>query len=240
MFSFFGRSKKWARTAMLRGMTDVHTHLLPGVDDGIGSFEAAGEMLEYLRKAGVCRIFLTPHISDEWPLNTPAALSARYEILKRMAPEEMELCLAAEYMLDAGFRKRLDDGLLALPDKQVLVETSCLAAPLDFQNLLYDLSLEGYTPVIAHPERYAYMTGIDYYLLKSKGYKFQLNFFSLSGQYGPEVRRRAQGLLQQGFYDFAGSDCHGISHYKTGLEKLSLARWQIKELQGLLANNRAL
>lgn len=240
MFPFLFRKKNLNRTALLRGMTDVHTHLLPGVDDGFESLDAAGEMLAYLQEIGIRRLFLTPHVSDEWPANTPAALSVRYGQLKQIAPDGIELFLAAEYMLDAGFRGRMNEGLLVLPGKQVLVETSYLAAPFDFYNLLYDLSLEGYTPVIAHPERYAYMTEIDYYLLKGKGYKFQLNFFSLCNLYGPAACRKARVLLEQGLYDFAGSDCHSASHYKAGLERLALTCRQINDLQRLLENNAAL
>lgn len=239
MYSFLYPTKNIIRTTLLDGMTDIHTHLLPGVDDGFDALDKALEMLSYFQQVGVRRIYLTPHVSDEYPNNTPSSLRERHEQLADAAPEGVELRLAAEYMLDAGFRKRLSEGLLAFPGNRVLVETSYLGAPLDFFNLLYDLSLEGYTPVLAHPERYAYMTEVDYYLLKSKGYKFQMNLFSLSGLYGSAVRRNAQTILKRGFYDYVGSDCHDRDTYKMGIKNMSLERYQIEELRRLLDNNKS-
>ena len=240
MISLLFPKKNIMRSTLLEGMTDVHTHLLPGVDDGFETQDTALKMLKYMSEIGVRRVFLTPHVSDEQPENTCEALTVRYEQLRKMAPSGMELYLAAEYMLDTGFRIRMNRGLLSLPGKRVLVETSYLAAPLDFFNLLYDLSLEGYTPVIAHPERYSYMSDVDSYLLKSKGYKFQLNLFSLCGLYGPKARKKAETFLKQGFYNYAGSDCHDMETYKKGMKHLSLSRSQLEKLRMLIENNNSL
>ena len=240
MIPFFSFKKPIKRTALLQGMTDIHTHLLPGVDDGSGSMESTLEILSYMSELGIRRVFLTPHITDEHPGNTPVALTERFGELKKVAPAGLELHLAAEYMLSESFRGLLPEGLLSLPGKRVLVETSYLSAPFDLSGLLYDLSLEGYTPVIAHPERYMYMTDAGYESLKNKGYEFQLNLFSLCGMYGTRAREKARILLKQGFYDYTGSDCHHIESYKTGLDRLSLNRMQMRELELLIENNNAL
>lgn len=240
MISLLFPKKNIMRSTLLEGMTDVHTHLLPGVDDGFEKQEEALKMLTYMSEIGIRRVFLTPHISDEQLDNTSETLSLRFEQFKRMAPSGIELHLAAEYMLDTGFRSRVATGLLSLPGGRALVETSYLAAPLDLFNLLYDLSLEGYTPVIAHPERYLYMSDVDSYLLKSKGYKFQLNLFSLCGFYGTKVRKKAETLLKQGFYSYVGSDCHDMETYKKGLRYLFLSRLQLEKLSRLVDNNNSL
>lgn len=240
MLSFLYKKKNIQHTTLLNGMTDLHCHLLYGVDDGFETEEEALEMLSFFRQTGVQRVYLTPHVSDEYPGNTPTFLQARYEQLARVAPLGIELRLAAEYMLDAGFRERMAAGLLTFPGRRVLVETSYMAAPINYLDLLYDLLLEGYTPVIAHPERYMYMTDVDYYLLKCKGYKFQLNLFSLCNHYGQGVQTKARALLNRGAYDYVGSDCHDIDCYKAGLKQLSLSCSEQKKLQRLLDNNNSL
>lgn len=240
MFSLFHPKKNIRQTALLKGMTDVHTHLLPGVDDGFKTEKTAYEMLAYQKEQGVKRVFLTPHVSAEHPSNTPENLQQLYERFKKLAPAGIELCLAAEYMLDADFPKHLEAGLLAFPGNRVLVETSYLAAPLDWLSLLYDMSLEGYTPVIAHPERYMYMEKADYYQLKNKGYLFQLNLFALGGNYGKIARSKAAELLKLGFYEYVGSDCHSMEAYKNGISNLFLTEAQAEELQRLVRNNNEL
>ena len=116
------------------------------------------------------------------------------------------------------------DGLLTYADRQVLVETSYLSPPPDYLNLLYELSLEGYTPVLAHPERYMYMTKEDYFRLKDKGYKFQLNLFSLAGVYGARPAKYAAYLMKEGFY----------------LARLKLSGKMLDGLREVLENNKGL
>ena len=132
------------------------------------------------------------------------------------------------------------DGLLTYEDWQVLVETSYLSPPPDYLNLLYELSLEGYTPVLAHPERYMYMTKEDYFRLKDKGYKFQLNLFSLAGVYGARPAKYAAYLMKEGFYDYAGSDLHHPDDYKRNLARLKLSGKMLDGLREVLENNKGL
>ena len=170
MFSLLFPKKNAVHTDLLRGTADVHSHLLPGVDDGVQSADDMQAALNAMQEAGVERVFLTPHVMADLPDNRRSYLQDRFACMKQFAPEGVELRLAAEYMLDAGFRLQMADGLLTYADRQVLVETSYLSPPPDYLNLLYELSLEGYTPVLAHPERYMYMTKEDYFRLKDKGY----------------------------------------------------------------------
>lgn len=224
-------------TGLLDGWTDVHSHLLFGVDDGIQNLTEAKAALEFLWQKGVKRMYLTPHVMDEYPANTPENLSERFQILSVFAPSELELNLAAEYMLDSGFEQRMKGGLLTLDGAHVLVETSYLSAPSDFRDLLYNLVLEKYIPVLAHPERYMYMTIQTYRSLKENGVKFQLNLFSLTGMYGIRSRQNAEYLLRQGFYDFVGSDLHHINMYSDNIKRLYLNGHQISRIRQLMANN---
>lgn len=233
--------KKYAiHTDLLRGTADVHSHLLPGVDDGVQCVEDMVAALKEMQAAGVERVFLTPHVMADLPDNRRSRLEERFAEIKVSAPEGIELRLAAEYMLDAGFRSQMADGLLTYADRQVLVETSYLSAPPDYLNLLYELKLEGYTPVLAHPERYMYMTKEDYFRLRDKDYKFQLNLFSLAGVYGARPAKYAEYLLKEGFYDYAGSDLHHPHDYKRNLTHLKLSGKMSDRLRTVLENNRLL
>ena len=127
------------------------------------------------------------------------------------APVQVRLHLAAENMLDPLFEKRLKvNDLLPLGEKgdHLLVETSIFSAPSNFQGLLERIKNKGYTPVLAHPERYLYMEKEDYEKLKAQGIQFQRNLFSLKGQYGDAVKKRCKKLLKWGMYDYVGSDLH--------------------------------
>ena len=115
----------------------MHSHLLPGVDDGFENRESTALMLDFLAGLGVERMILTPHISDEFPLNTPEFLKERLQMLQGVTPANMTLQLAAEYMIDSGFAKRMEAGLMTLSDNKVLVETSYLTPPFDLDETLY-------------------------------------------------------------------------------------------------------
>lgn len=125
----------------------------------------------------------------------------------------LRLHLAAENMLDALFEKRLKaNDLLPLGEdgKLLLVETSIFSAPMNFHALLERIKNKGYTPVLAHPERYLYMEKRDYEKLKLMGIKFQRNAFSIDGQYGKKVQKRCKWLMKHDMYDFVGSDMHRL------------------------------
>lgn len=218
----------------------MHTHLLPGVDDGIQNLMESFATLELMLQTGVKRICLTPHVMIELPRNTHEILAERFSILKDICPLGLELKLAAEYMLDAGFGERMKEGLLTLDGRHVLVETSYMSAPPDLQNMLYEIALEGYIPVLAHPERYLYMAREEYLFFREKGYKFQLNLFSLAGIYGSRPRQNAEYLLKQGLYDYTGSDLHSMDSYRNSLKRFSLTGRQEKEVRRILENNHSL
>jgi tyrosine-protein phosphatase YwqE len=240
MFSLFSKQKKSLRNALLEGMTDVHTHLLPGVDDGAQNAHEAAAILRFMHEAGVRRIYLTPHVMADLPGNTPEALQSRYAIFVEGRQPGPELKLAAEYMMDAAFMPLIKKGLLTMAGRHVLVETSYLSPPPRMNDILYELNLSGYQPIIAHPERYLYMRENDCRRLKDKGHKLQLNLFSLAGAYGPAAERKATLLLKQGLYDHVGSDVHRLKSYRESLTYLSPSRAQLRELERLIANNYTL
>lgn len=209
----FSKRSLLADSHILYGLTDYHAHLLPGVDDGISSMGEALEALSGLERHGVKRVWLTPHIMEDMP-NTTLYLQARFRELKAAYRGAIELHLAAEYMLDNLFWERLaGNDLLPLEGNLLLVETSCFNPPIDMEGVFESILSCGYFPVLAHPERYSYMTMDDLYRLKTAGVQFQLNLPSITGLYGKTIRITAGKLLQKNLYDFIGTDMHSLSHF---------------------------
>ncbi|MCC8096806.1 MAG: hypothetical protein LIP05_16650 [Tannerellaceae bacterium] len=228
------------RSGVLSGMIDIHTHLLPGVDDGVRDQEEAFEALAFMKEAGVRKVCFTPHIMADLSQNYPEILQEKFETFVDECPVRIDLQLAGEYMLDQGFMLQLERGLLTMADNHILIETFYMAPPPDLYHILYELEVSGYKPILAHPERYLYMQERDYRLLKGKGCRFQLNLFSLAGYYGKMVQMNAKMLLKQQMYDFTGSDFHHLNGYNKGLHTCLLTSSQCRDLQQVISNNRLL
>lgn len=192
--------------------TDWHCHILPGVDDGVQSMDESLQILAEYERLGVKEVWLTPHIMEDIP-NTTEKLRERFIELRTAYQGSVTLHLASENMLDNLFEERLEKNDL-LPigkdGKHLLVETSYFNPPMGLNNILLRIKAKGYYPVLAHPERYLYMSENDYLRLKSMNIQFQLNLFSLFGLYGKEVQKRAKTLQKQEMYNYIGTDLHRI------------------------------
>ncbi|MBO4427359.1 MAG: capsular biosynthesis protein [Bacteroidales bacterium] len=201
----------------LGGFNDCHSHILPGVDDGVRKMSDSLDILDAYEKEGIREVVFTPHIMADVP-NTPEDLRKRFEAFKQEYKGGIKLHLAAEYMLDSAFPALLEsENLLTHGDgRRLLVETSYYQPPMDFDNLLFEIQTRGYEPVLAHPERYVYMEDKDYQALRDKGITLQMNIGSLAGLYGERAQKKALKLLLAGFYTMAGSDIHSprmIPHF---------------------------
>lgn len=213
---FFKSSVSVADSGILQGMTDCHSHLLPGVDDGVKTEEETWRILDEMERQEVRKVWFTPHIMEDIP-NETAILQQKFQDLKQKHRGKVELALAAEYMMDNLFEERLKrDDLLPLEEgkRYLLVETSYFNPPMGLLSILLNIQKKGYYPLLAHPERYVYMQMADYELLKEKGIFFQMNLSSLGGMYGKEVKVKSEALLKKGMYNFIGSDIHSITYYK--------------------------
>jgi tyrosine-protein phosphatase YwqE len=210
----------------LKGWTDRHSHILPGVDDGIQSIEDSIAILSMYEQMGVKKVWLTPHIMEDCP-NTPEKLKTRFEELKSAYKGNIELALSAENMMDGLFIKRLEQGIL-MPygdnNNELLIETSYVQPPMRMESILRDMQKAGITPVLAHPERYLYMDAEKYENIKEMGVKFQLNITSLIGAYGNQVKERAEYLLNEGYYNYSGSDAHSYHAIQRAFEHKCLKK----------------
>ena len=242
-------------SGILDGATDWHCHILPGVDDGIRTTEEAIAVLAYYEHLGLREVWLTPHIMEDVP-NDPAALRTRFTELTEAyrewartteAPEHpvgtLTLHLAAENMIDTLFDRRFEAGnLLSLGGRapipgtdgeMLLIETSYFNPPMAFEQTLTQIKLHGFHPLLAHPERYVYMGRRDYVRLKEAGVRFQLNLMSLVGMYGDLAAEKANQLLLDGLYDYAGSDLHRLSPWQRAIHDKALTKKALAALQSL-------
>ncbi|MEG1555142.1 MAG: CpsB/CapC family capsule biosynthesis tyrosine phosphatase [Bacteroidales bacterium] len=225
----FQHKIKLADTGFFIGFTDFHSHLLPGVDDGVKTLEEALKTLDYFSLLGIKKVILTPHVMNGMSDNWEHVIQS-FNILCQQYHGEIEMSLGAEYMLDSGFEKRVEKGLQYLDNDRILVETSYLSPPNNLYEQLYNLSVVGNTPVIAHPERYLYMKQSDYHQLKNHDYLLQLNLLSLSGYYGKQVMKKAIYLLEQEMYDLIGTDLHNVKTFQMWIKKLKVTNSQLKKL----------
>ena len=218
---FFGKKRKSAPDVDLSWLVaDMHSHLVPGIDDGSQDVTTSVSLIRNMVDLGFKKIITTPHILWEIYPNTPDVIINRFEEVKeavRREHIEVELHAAAEYFMDDHFEDHLQSKqpLLKLSGNMVLVEFSMVTAPMDLQQLIFELQMQNYQPILAHPERYVYLSRhkSTFEDLKAAGCYFQVNLLSLTGHYGNSVLELSEWLLKQNMYDFAGTDVHGQKTY---------------------------
>ncbi len=223
--------------------TDMHSHLIPGIDDGSKSLDETISILVKFIELGYKKVITTPHIMSDFYKNTPeiilGGLAEVKNEIKRIGLE-IEIEAAAEYYFDETLFKKLEeDSFLTFSGKHVLIEFSFSAAPQEHERLFYDMRIKGYKPVIAHFERYLYYHGsidqaIDW---RSKGMLIQMNINSLFGHYGPTVKKQAEMLIDAGQIDLIATDCHRLEHL-TILEQNLTSNYLKKLLSLDLLNNK--
>jgi tyrosine-protein phosphatase YwqE len=238
---FFMKKKEAADLSWLQ--TDMHSHLLPGIDDGSPDIITSLELIKGLQTLGYKKIVTTPHVLWEIYPNTPEIILAKQEEVSKElvnAGIDIEFRAAAEYFIDDHFTDQLKNKipLLTISDNMVLVEFSMVTAPMDLQEVLFEMQMQNYQPVLAHPERYTFLGRKKevYDQLKDAGCFFQLNLLSLSGYYGEGVQELAEYLLKKKYYDLAGTDLHHHRHLSL-LQKIPSSQIQKLRDLGTLKNH---
>ena len=226
----------------------MHSHLLPGLDDGAETVEHSLDLLRALRELGFRKLIMTPHIMGDFYKNTPESIRAALEQLRAAAAAaglgDVELDCAAEYYLDEFLGHKLTDGTEMLTfggDKRYLLfETSYMNEPLNLFETIFELKAQGYRPVLAHPERYTYLYGrfgeIEK-LRQDHGVLLQVNLNSLAGYYSPAAKKVAEQLVDGGLVDFVGTDTHHLRHTDTLLRRTIPQPHMTKLRQLPLLNN---
>lgn len=218
MFKLFSKSQK-VKPDFSQLRVDMHSHLLPGIDDGSPDMATSLKLIRGMMELGYSQFITTPHIMWDMYKNTREVILNKLELLRAAVKEEglnVEINAAAEYFLDdyvAGLVKN-NEPLLTVSGNMVLTEFSMAYPSHSLKDILFDMQMQGYQPIIAHPERYIYLEQNKefYEELKDIGCLFQLNILSLSGYYGKTVQELAQYLLKKGHYDLVGTDLHNSRH----------------------------
>lgn len=197
---------------------DVHSHFINGIDDGAQTIEESLTLLQGMRDLGYRKVVTTPHVMSDYYRNTPEIITTGRDRIAKAAEEagiEIEIECAAEYYLDADLMPKIKNKeLLTFGDNYVLFELPFLSEPPNVAEIVFEMQLAGYKPVLAHPERYGFWHHqFDKYQdMFDKGVILQLNINSVTGHYSPEVKQMSQKLIKHEMIGLLGSDCHHDRH----------------------------
>ena len=228
MFSLFKRKKDTEDFNYFPLKTDIHSHILPGIDDGSPDIDTSIRLIEGLMKMGVNKSIATPHIIGDLYRNNSETINKALDSLNeelRIRSIDFEVKAAAEYMLDSYFFELLtqDKKILTLKDNIILTEFSYAAMPDDPGKHSFAIQMAGYSPILAHPERYPYYYDNYkmYHRLVELGFMLQLNLLSLTGYYGKEAMKASKYLLKNELISFVGTEMHHERHLMVLSDKRS-------------------
>ncbi|KAF2342380.1 tyrosine-protein phosphatase [Flavobacterium tistrianum] len=241
MLSFL-KSKPALKELFDGSFVDIHSHILPGIDDGAQNIIKSSELVSALKKLGVSQIITTPHIKHHVWNNSPEIIQSKLQETQKALEEnkiKMSVQAAAEYFIDSWFENHFkEEKLLTLKDNYVLVEMSYQSAPLNIYKTIFEIQVAGYIPVLAHPERYVFYHNkfSEYEKLKNAGCVFQLNLLSTVEYYGAPIAKIVDELLGKGMYDFCGTDVHHKKHIAALDDKIKIKN--IDSLKDVIKNNQ--
>lgn len=221
--------------------TDVHSHFIPGIDDGAQTMQESLELLKAMQDLGYSKVITTPHVMTDSYRNTPEIILVGLEKVQQAAKEAgltIAVEAAAEYYLDFEFDKKIKTGkLLTFGDKYLLWEVPFINPPDNINDIVFEMATRGYKPVLAHVERYGFWQNnyAKYEELANRGVFLQMNINSVTGHYSLQTKKAAQWLIEKDMISFVGSDCHRLSHIEIMKKALT-----DKYFQKLLASDKLL
>ena len=220
--------------------TDMHCHLIPRVDDGSKCIEESIECLNTLKAVGYKKVIITPHFQHPRFDNDEDDIRQRYEEVKRQAAEagvEIEIAgIGGEYRIDSGFKNRLENPrFLKVGGKYVLVEFSLHQQMMGVDEMIFDMQMNGYEVILAHPERYPYLNVHSSEIIKMRelGVAFQVNILSLNNFYGESAMRKGFEYIEKGMSEYLGTDTHNMRYIQALMETA-----ENKEVQKVLKNHK--
>ena len=241
------KSKPILKELIPKGFVDIHSHILPAIDDGPKNAKKSLELISEMRKLGFVKIIGTPHIFKGLYDNDVNSIKKSYNSIIKKLKKDHEISYGAEYMLDDSILyKSKHEKLLCIDKNYLLIEMSFIAPPINLYELIFEIKINGLVPILAHPERYFYLHNNfkEYHKLKKSGCKFQLNLLSLIGYYGKDCLKIADRLIEENLIDYTGSDIHSMNHINlingfTKNKSISLVKSKkIKEIELIMQNNQ--
>ena len=196
--------------------TDIHSHFIPGIDDGSPDMETTLNLIKEMQKLGFSKVITTPHVMSDFYKNSSETILKGLEAVRSQLKAQninIEIDAAAEYYIDYDFEQKIgNEKFLTFGTNYILVELSFVEAPKNLFDIIFKLQLENYKVVLAHPERYHYFQMKDYEELVNRGVLLQINWLSLIGYYSPQIQNKIQDLIAQNMVSFLGTDCHNVHH----------------------------
>ena len=243
MFDFL-KPKKSKRKQVLPLFVDIHSHLLPGIDDGAKDIKESLDLLYHFESLGYKKVITTPHIIQDYYPNTPSIILEKLMDLRQAAAEnnlKIKIEAAAEYYLDEFFYALLDhpDQLLTFGKNYILFETGFINQPTILFDAIFKMKAQGLQPILAHPERYTYLQG-NYNMaadIAQRGSLLQINLNSLTGYYSPAAKRTAEKLIDDGLVSFVGTDMHNMRHMESLRNAINKKYFDKLLEKGLLNNS---
>ena len=221
--------------------TDIHSHFIPGIDDGSPDMETTISLIKEMQQLGFKKVITTPHVmSDFFQNSSETILNGLADVRAELKIQNinMEIDAAAEYYIDYDFEQKIGkEQLLTFGDNYLLVELSFMEASQNFYNIIFKLQLEGYKVVLAHPERYNYYQMKDYDDLVSRGVLLQINWLLLLGYYSPGIKSKTENLITKEIVSFVGTDCHNMNHAELYKECQVNKAWHDLNNSGKLLNS---
>jgi tyrosine-protein phosphatase YwqE len=222
-------------------VTDMHSHLIPGIDDGAKTIEDSITLIRSLHELGFKKLITTPHIMSDYYRNTPAIIMEGLEKVREAVKKEnipVSIDAAAEYYVDDGFVKKLEsEKLLTMGDNYLLFEISYINCPENINEIIFRMQVLGYKPIMAHPERYPFWyNNFDQYKhYRDNGVLLQVNTNSLSGYYGYEAKKTAEKMIDNDMVDLLGTDMHHMKHVQA-LQKCTTEKYLHRVVEFNLLN----
>jgi tyrosine-protein phosphatase YwqE len=219
MFSFFKKETSSEHKGYFPITTDIHSHILPGIDDGSPDLETSINLIKGLIDLGITKSIATPHIISDLYRNTPETINAALNLIRnelKVQGINFEISAAAEYMMDTYFLELLQNkaSLLTISENIILTEFSYASMPDEPSKISFEIQIAGYKPILAHPERYPYYykNYKMYNKLSDLGFLLQVNLLSLTGYYGKEAAKAAKYMLDNNLVAYLGTDLHHDRH----------------------------
>lgn len=246
MFGLFSKSKKQPQETFDYDFVsvDMHSHVLPGIDDGAQTVEESAVLIREMMGLGVKKIIATPHIMADYYKNNATTINdALHRLKEHLKAEDINIPIqaAAEHYFDEFFVKLIDNNeLMLINDTYVLFELAFTSKPPNLIYTVQKITDKGLIPILAHPERYPYLTLQEAESMRSWGCRIQMNTISLTGYYGKEVKKSAEALIDAGLVDFISSDMHHPRHAQAFKNALQTPYLKKLKDEGKLLNQELL
>lgn len=237
IFNLF-KAKPTLKELIPNGFVDIHSHILPGIDDGAKNLKESVELITEMKKMGFSKIIGTPHTYPGVYNNSNSSIEGSFNKINNELKDKNILGYASEYMIDSYLiEKASEKSLITIKDNYVLIEMSFASEPINLHEIIFQINMNGYIPILAHPERYTFLFDDfkKFHKLKKIGCYFQINLLSVTGYYGKKIVEISQKLIKNNMIDFAGSDIHHLRHINEFDKKIQIRKWN--EIEKICLNN---